>query len=288
MRIKAPLKADPMLTTVQEQMKTGKPATFAGTGLMEGGGHRDSEGVDRVAGPPDSLKPFLLALKEITEGERIVLSSEFRAAGGSYFGTIKKGQFNSTLVKLFKRIRFTDELLREITAAYGTGLPDTKWGGHTEVAWMDFAEDVSKAEGSGATDASSFAGKTRDADGTVDRVPDPPEALNKWLLVLKLKNRSAMINLPSTLREAGGTPMGTIPKGLFTLVLRNTYKEFRFTDQLLFSFAHAYGCGDVDIFEGGKKQVAWKDFCEDVNNQDERTATEEHLQHIRAACSVLG
>ena len=54
------------------------------------------------------------------------------------------------------------------------------------------------------------AGKTRDADGTVDRVPDPPEALNKWLLVLKLKNKSAMIDIPGILRQAGGTPMGIV------------------------------------------------------------------------------
>jgi len=255
---------------------------------MEGGGHRDAEGVDRVAGPPDSLKPFLLCLREITEGERIFLATEFKAAGGTHFGTIKKGQFTSTLVKLFKRIRFTDEMLKQITDAYGTGLPDYKWGGHVEVAWMDFAEDVSKAEGSGATDTSSYGGKTRDEDGTVDRVPDPPEALKKWLLVLKLKNKAAMVDLPGTLREAGGTPMGTIPKGQFTQCLRNMYREFRFTDQLLFSMAHAYGCGDPDPFEGGKKQVAWKDFCEDVGNADEGMATEEHLCHIRAACSVLG
>jgi len=183
--------------------------------LMEGN-FRDEDGVDRVKECPDELKPLLLVLKEKAIGEGIDLAGEFQDAGASCYGTMSKGQFSGQLVKTFKRFHFTDALLAQITDAYGTGLPDHKWGGFKEVAWMDFVEDVTKMEGSAATSVGSvsiggaFGGKSRDEDGTIDRVPDPPEALKKFLLVFKRKNFNAGIDVMGALRGAGASPNGTM------------------------------------------------------------------------------
>jgi len=277
-------------------MTSGQP-DFKGGGLMEGN-FRDEDGVDRVAGPPDELKPLLLVLKEKANGEGIDLAGEFQDAGASCYGTMSKGQFNGQLVKTFKRFHFTDALLGQITSAYGTGLPDHKWGGLKEVAWMDFVEDISKAEGSASTTVGSasiggaFGGKSRDEDGTIDRVPDPPEALKKFLIVFKKKNFSAGIDLLGALRGAGASPNGTMKKRQFFICLKQTYREFTFSEQLLFSFAAAYGCGDADAAEGGMTHVAWKDFCEDVEAQDPRDVTAEVAREIdgycRAGSATLG
>ncbi len=55
-------------------------------------------------------------------------------------------------------------------------------------------------------------GKTRDEDGTVDRVPDPPDHLKFWLLVLQLKIKVEEIDLEPAFVQAGGTRYGTITK----------------------------------------------------------------------------
>lgn len=257
--------------------------------MMEGN-FRDEDGVDRVKECPDELKPLLLVLKEKAIGEGIDLAGEFQDAGASCYGTMSKGQFSGQLVKTFKRFHFTDALLAQITDAYGTGLPDHKWGGFKEVAWMDFVEDVTKMEGSAATSVGSvsiggaFGGKSRDEDGTIDRVPDPPEALKKFLLVFKRKNFNAGIDVMGALRGAGASPNGTMKKLQFLLCIKATYKEFTFSEQLLYSFAHAYGCGDPDPVEGGKMHVAWKDFCEDIEAQDPKEISREDLAYIDHAC----
>ena len=144
---------------------------------------------------------------------------------------------------------------------------------------MDFCEDVSKAEGFGSAHSAGVAG--RDDDGTIDLVPDPPEAMKKWLLVLKLKNKQAGIDMYETFRGQGAHPNGQWAKGQFTLALMGLYKEFSFTQHLLFSFAANYGCGENHP-AGGKTHVAWKDFIEDVNAQSEADATDELRDMARA------
>uniref|UniRef100_A0A7S3AE82 Uncharacterized protein n=1 Tax=Haptolina ericina TaxID=156174 RepID=A0A7S3AE82_9EUKA len=129
--------------------------------------------------------------------------------------------------------------------------------------------------------------KTRDTDGTVDRVPDPPEALKKWLLLLKMKNTSAGIGLAEMLRLQGAKANGVMDRGTFLITLRTVYKEWSFQEQLLFSFAHTYGCGLVDG-SGLKESVAWRDFCEDVELQDEKDADDEIRLIIRGRICEIG
>ncbi len=107
-------------------------------------------------------------------------------------------------------------------------------------------------------------GKTRDEDGTVDRVPDPPEALKPTLLAFKDKAIAEGIDLASIFQQYGGTRYGTISKRLFCTSLTTTFLRFNFTDQLLYSLVSAYGVGAEDTYNGGKELVAWCDFVEDV------------------------
>jgi len=116
------------------------------------------------------------------------------------------------------------------------------------------------------------------------RFAHSPEALKKFLLVFKRKNFNAGIDVMGALRGAGASPNGTMKKLQFLLCIKATYKEFTFSEQLLYSFAHAYGCGDPDPVEGGKMHVAWKDFCEDIEAQDPKEISREDLAYIDHAC----
>ena len=133
----------------------------------------------------------------------------------------------------------------------------------------------------------------RDEDG-IDWVPDPPEALRKWLLLFKMQNQSKGIGLFQSLRQSGAKPNGLMQvrpstgdhaaasrascgglssvraacsqKDQFTIALTSIYREWFFSPKLLKSICHAYGTG-LDDPEGGKESVAWRDFCEDVDAQ---------------------
>ena len=52
-------------------MHSGSPTHWQCNGLMEGN-FRDADGVDRVAGPPDSLKPLLVRFRDIARAEGIL------------------------------------------------------------------------------------------------------------------------------------------------------------------------------------------------------------------------
>ena len=110
--------------------------------------------------------------------------------------------------------------------------------------------------------------KTRDTDGTIDRVPDPPESLKKWLILFKMKNESAGIGLimvrqrplplhrtlltrhrphsPQTLRQSGGKPNGTMDRAQFLIALRTIYREWHFKEQVMampLAATHCLGIG---------------------------------------------
>ena len=78
-------------------------------------------------------------------------------------------------------------------------------------------------------------GVNRDEDG-VDWVPDPPEALRKWLLLLKMENESKGIGLFEILRSRGAKPNGLMQKDQFAITLANTYRDWQFSTKLLKSF----------------------------------------------------
>jgi len=114
---------------------------------------RDADGtIDRVDDSvAEALMPILFAIKERCRTEHINLESVFEEAGGTHFGTIKRQNFQSTLVSTFKRFLFEEETLIALVMAYGCGyqhppnpalnIPPL----YEMVGWKDFCEDVGKA-----------------------------------------------------------------------------------------------------------------------------------------------
>ena len=121
--------------------------------------------------------------------------------------------------------------------------------------------------------------KRRDDDGTVDRSPDPTPELRKWLLLLKVKNEVDGIDLHERLRGGGGTNTGLFQTVHFLIALRTVYREWHWMPELLDGISTHYGCGrtvedalgEAEALTGrnwGKEYVAYKDFCEDIDNAD--------------------
>ena len=77
-------------------------------------------------------------------------------------------------------------------------------------------------------------------------------------------------------------------KGQFLIALKTVFREFTFEDWLLKAFTDHYGVGGEDHEAGGKKLIAWKDFCEDVDTQDMKDVTPELDAINRAGSAVLG
>jgi len=114
---------------------------------------RDADGtIDRVDDSVmEKLMPILFTIKERCRVEHIDLESVFQEAGGTHFGTIKRQNFQSTLVNTFQRYKFEEETLIAIVMAYGCGyqhpgnpvlnIPPL----YEHVGWKDFIEDVGKA-----------------------------------------------------------------------------------------------------------------------------------------------
>ena len=114
---------------------------------------RDADGtVDRIDDSvAKALMPILFTVKERCRVENIELEAIFERAGGTHFGTIKRQNFQSTLVNNFKRLLFEEETLIALVTAYGCGY---KHPGnpvlnipalYEHVGWKDFCEDVGKA-----------------------------------------------------------------------------------------------------------------------------------------------
>lgn len=114
-------------------------------------------------------------------------------------------------------------------------------------------------------------GKTRDADGTIDRVRDPPPELLPFLYAVKMQCSAYNISIDQVFEAAGGTAYGVIPATKFQSALVVTFHRLEIKEELLYQIATAYGTG-YEAPEGSKRAiaarfeaVAWKDFCEDVN-----------------------
>jgi hypothetical protein len=72
---------------------------------------RDADGtVDRIDDSvAQKLMPILFTIKERCRTENIELEGIFQEAGGTHFGTIKRQNFQSTLVNNFQRLKFEEE-----------------------------------------------------------------------------------------------------------------------------------------------------------------------------------
>ena len=143
---------------------------------------------------------------------------------------------------------------------------DDRWklGGGIE------GKDPTKVGGGGGKYALD-GGKTRDADGTIDRVKDPPKELLPFLYAVKMQCSAYNISIDQVFEAAGGTAYGVIPATKFQSALVVTFHRLEIKEDLLHEICNAYGTG-YEAPEGSKRSiaaryeaVAWKDFCEDVN-----------------------
>ena len=118
---------------------------------------------------------------------------------------------------------------------------------------------------------SLMMGNNRDADGTVDRSPPPTEEVKKLLKAVKRGTDRYGIDMILEFRTQGATQYGTITKSRFNSILTTTFgleKNFFWDDPKLKILTDHYGTGASDLALGGKKQVAWMDFCEDLGETD--------------------
>ena len=113
-------------------------------------------------------------------------------------------------------------------------------------------------------------GKTRDDDGTVDRVRDPPRELLPLLYKLRCQASAYNVDLEGAFVQAGGSSYGTIPTTKFGSCLVVTFHRAGLTEGDIFALIEAYGIGNREPERHAKSKVmpyeccAWKDLCEDV------------------------
>jgi hypothetical protein len=117
--------------------------------------------------------------------------------------------------------------------------------------------------------AISSLGKTRDDDGTVDRVADPPD--NMWPVLAALKYRCDYENthLDTIFFEGGGTHFGNMKTHKFFCSLKDNFQRYKFGEDVMDAIMAHYGCGYRDP-RGRYENIAWKDFCEDVHKSKEK------------------
>ena len=135
-------------------------------------------------------------------------------------------------------------------------------------------------------------GKTRDDDGTIDRVRDPPPELFPLLYRLKCHVRGYHITLEEAFSDAGGTTFGTIPTTKFGSCLVNTFNRAGLTEDEIMSLINHYGIGQREPDHHAKAKVmpyeccAWMDLCEDIGKAIDPFA-DEPGGRLPAKASVL-
>jgi hypothetical protein len=112
--------------------------------------------------------------------------------------------------------------------------------------------------------------KSRDEDGTIDRVRDPPKELLPLLFGFKCQANAHNIALDEAFVAAGGTSYGVIPTTKFASCLAVTFHRMGLTDENIKALVTAYGIGDKAPEGSARSKIApfescaWCDFCEDV------------------------
>ena len=147
-----------------------------------------------------------------------------------------------------------------------------------EVYYMPTETESQKADrwkaGGGVDVGSAYSHKSggRDTDGTIDRVRDPPLEVLPTLYQIQQQCMSYNIDLHSVFESAGGRVNGMMPHTKFSSALVVALHRCRLDEPTLAQLTSAYGCGQKAP-EGSARSkyaqfdsVAWKDFCEDVDN----------------------
>jgi hypothetical protein len=114
----------------------------------------------------------------------------------------------------------------------------------------------------------------------IDRVQGDFSTLSPEMkeLFISLRHmvKSEGIDLERTFQDAGGTRFGTVSKRIFASALCIAFTHKTFSTYELDQIVANYGCGEEDVFNGGKQQVAWRDFVNDVLSADVYKKTYEY------------
>lgn len=250
------------------------------TGVTEAGyADKIATGFDKVAGDystlPRWMQEIFIKLRVLAKSEGIDMERTFQDAGGSRFGTISKRLFISALCIGFQHYRFSPAELDAIADAYGCGSDDIFNGGKMLVAWRDFVNDVLSAEvvakeyeysatDTDETDAGYSDGIATGIDKIAGGFDDLPPMLQQLCKDLRRMAKIEGISLEFSMQQAGGTRFGTMPKRHFCSALTIAFHHFKFTPEIYKALCDAYAVGPPDFAEGGKEEVAWRDFCNDV------------------------
>ena len=134
---------------------------------------------------------------------------------------------------------------------------------------MAMMNDHSLLKG-GSIKGSLLQGNNRDADGTIDRVRDPPKELLPLLKKIKRLMDMENVDLHCVFENQGGTKYGTMVKTRFVSTLRDLMlKVHFFTEAEIHEVCKAYGTGGDDLHcPGEKESMAWMDFVEDCVKMD--------------------
>lgn len=110
----------------------------------------------------------------------------------------------------------------------------------------------------------SSMGKTRDLDGSVDRVPDPPTKLWPVLAAMEYYCRHHNMHLETLFEEGGGNHFGVMTNTNFFSTMKDNFHRFSFDEQIMTDIMLHYGVGYKDP-RGRFEKIGWMDFCEDVH-----------------------
>jgi len=134
------------------------------------------------------------------------------------------------------------------------------------------------------TDAFLGIEKTRDEDGTVDRVRDPPPELLPVLAAIREKAKCERVDIVGAFTEAGASPFGTMATPRFISALSVNFPRFSIEQAIFDLIVDSYGIG-FQAPNVGWESIAWMDFCEDVNKAVDNTEGQvaSRLAHARSA-----
>jgi len=135
-------------------------------------------------------------------------------------------------------------------------------------AMNDAADELSAKPAGAFEGAISSMVKTRDEDGTVDRVADPPQKMWAVLAAIKYKCEVENINLETIFEEGGGSHFGTMKTHKFFSSFKDNFFRFDVRPEIYDDILQHYGTGYCDP-RGRFENIAWKDFCEDVGRSKE-------------------
>merc|ERR1712216_801765 len=128
----------------------------------------------------------------------------------------------------------------------------------------------------------SSMGKSRDLDGSIDRVADPPTKLWPILAAFLHKCNVENIHLETIFEEGGGNHFGVMKTSNFFSSLKQGFPRYDIKEEIYNDLMAHYGVGYKDP-RGRFNKIGWMDFCEDVR----RSEAEDNKYGVKGVAECL-